>query len=211
MLCWCKKTKQTFQTHQALLSFYFLPPSFLVLLVWCQSTAKTNLISSKLTRTATNTPLIPKSLINQSVKSAVIWAACPEFSILLYLVLFPSIHLSHSSHTETHTDTGAHTRAHTHTHTHRLCISNYSQTQGDWHNWHRMDHSLVQLLFQTSRCSILWHWTTAPTPPSPSLLLTHPAPPSSFPSSCWALPEDDFTLWKRAVAAAAKTMVAALR
>lgn len=41
-----------------------------------------------------------------------------------------------------------------HTRSHFVCISNYSQTQSDWHCWHRMAHSPKQLLFQSWRCSV---------------------------------------------------------
>lgn len=106
---------------------------------------------------------------------------------------------------------------HSHGHTHWLCISNYSRTQGNWHYWHRLDHSLVQLLFQSSRSSIFWNYATSPInpPPTPTLSLTISRslarhPPSSFSSYYRALPADDFMLWKRA-AAAAKTVVATLR
>lgn len=101
-----------------------------------------------------------------------------------------------------------HTRAHTHMLTHCLCISNYSQTRGDWHYWRGLDHSLVQLPFQSLHRSIFWNYTTSPTPLrlSPPLSLTQHLPPPSPP-----LAElfQGMTLWKRA--AAAKPVVATLR
>lgn len=93
-------------------------------------------------------------------------------------------------------------QTHTLTRTRSLSISTYSQTRGDWHYWHRMVHSPVQLLFQSSRCSVLGSRLGLPLTPLPlslSLSLTHQLPLSPPPlSSRWALPEDDFTLWKRA-------------
>lgn len=57
-----------------------------------------------------------------------------------------------------------HTRTHTHMLTHWLRISNYSQTPGDWHYWHGLDRSLVQLPFQRLYCSIFGNYTSSPTP-----------------------------------------------
>lgn len=68
-----------------------------------------------------------------------------------------------------------HTRTHTHVLTHWLRISNYSQTRGDWHYWHGLDRSVVQLLFQRLYCSIFGNYTTSPTPLRlcPSLTCSH--------------------------------------
>lgn len=148
----------------------------------------------------TNHSLRPNTLINQSAKSTVTWAAYPKYSISLYLFLSLLASIPLSTYWHTLTLTCSHTR----------CAS-----------------LTIVGLKATDITGIAWiiHWCscffraravqsfgiTLPLPPLPlSLPLTHPASPSSFPSYYRALPGDDFTLWKRA-AAAAKTMVATLR
>lgn len=123
--------------------------------------------------------LKPNLLINQNAKSFLYLSRIPNRFNVVYISFFFFFFFLHPYPLSMY--------QHSHGHTHWLCISNYSRTQGNWHYWHRLDHSLVQLLFQSSRSSIFWNYATSPISPphtptlslslSQHLSLTHPASP----------------------------------